>query len=292
MAMAPPADIQQADISPDEQLHGAGGGTNVAPAERVASGLAGAALTAYAITKRRDVAGAAMAIAGGMLLHRSLTGHCMVYGALHTGTNKAGTDSETAVIPHGQGIKITKSVTINKPAAELFAFWRNFENLPRFMAHLESVSIHDERRSHWVAKGPLGKSVAWDAEIINEMPDEMIAWRSVEPADVPNTGSVWFKTLPGDRGTEVKVTLEYSPPAGLLGAAIAKFFGEEPGVQVRDDLLHFKSLMETGEIATIEGQPQGGGKGRSVVDKAPGVGHAPERAEKITSFDEAAFRPA
>jgi uncharacterized membrane protein len=291
--MAPPADIQTADKAPDEPIHAGNGSaiTNVAPAERLASGLAGAALTAYAISKRRDLAGAAIALAGGVLLHRSITGHCMVYGALHTGTNKA-LDSETAVIPHGQGIKVTKVVTIAKSPEELYSFWRNFENLPKFMAHLESVEVIDARRSHWVAKAPFGKSVAWDAEIVNEVPNEMIAWRSVEPADVPNTGSVWFKALPAGRGTEVKVTLEYNPPAGLLGAAVAKFFGEEPGVQVRDDLLHFKSLLEAGEIPTVEGQPQGAGKGRTKVDKAPGVGHAPERAEKITSFDETAYRPA
>jgi len=291
MAMAPPADIQEADVQPDEPLHGASPYPNVAPAERVASGLAGAALATYAVAKRHDLGGAVLALAGGYLLYRGVSGQCVGYSLLHTGTNKVGLDSKTAVIPHGQGIKVTKAVTINKPAEELYSFWRNFENLPKFMAHLESVEILDERRSHWVAKGPLGKSVKWDAEIINEHPNEMIAWRSAEGADVPNAGSVWFKTLPAGRGTEVKVTLEYNPPAGLLGAAVARLFGEEPNVQVRDDLLHFKSLMEAGEIPTIEGQPQGK-KGRSPVDKFPGVGHAPEQADKVTSFDEKRFAPA
>jgi len=162
-----------------------------------------------------------------------------------------------AVIPHRQSIKVLKSVTINRPASELYAFWRNFENLPQFMRHLESVTVLDDKRSHWVAKGPMGKRVEWDAEIINEEMDRLIAWKSVENADVPNAGSVSFKTLPAGRGTQVQVNLEYKPPAGLLGAAIAKLWGEEPHQQVRDDLNRFKQLMETGVIATVEGQPQG-----------------------------------
>jgi uncharacterized membrane protein len=249
-------------LSNTQTISGANGQPNVHMVERVASGLAGAALTAFAVAKKRDIGGAAIAAAGGYLLYRGISGHCPGYAALHTGTAH-NTDSPSAVIPHGQGIKVLKSVTIDKPASELFTFWRNFENLPRFMRHLELVTVQDEKRSHWVAKAPLGRTVEWDAEIINEVPDELIAWRSLEGSDIPNAGSVRFKTLPNGRGTEIEVNLEYSPPAGLLGAAVAKIWGEEPNQQVSDDLRRFKQLMETGEISTVEGQPQGNNEGHT-----------------------------
>lgn len=248
--------------APQEPVSGAGGHPNVHPIERMASGLAGAALTSWAVAKRRDAGGAVAAIAGGYLLYRGISGHCLGYEALRTGTAHE-TDSESAVIPHGQGIKVEKSVTINRPVEELFAFWRNFENLPKFMAHVESVTVHDSTRSHWVAKAPFGKTVEWDAEIVNETRNEMIAWRSTENADIPNAGSVWFKAQPAGRGTVVKVNLEYNPPAGVLGAVVAKLWGEEPNQQVLDDLRHFKSLMEAGEIPTVEGQPQGNKQGHT-----------------------------
>lgn len=235
--------------------------TNVSPTERVITGIAGAALTTLALAKKRDVGGATLALAGGYLLYRAASGYCPGYAALRTGTGASSHTPDNPVIPHGQGIKVEKSFTIQKPASELFAYWRNFENLPRFMHHLESVTVQDSTHSHWVAKAPFGKTVAWDAEIINEVPDALIAWKSTENADVPNAGSVSFKAAPAGRGTILKVNLEYNPPAGLLGAAVAKLFGEEPHQQVADDLRRFKSLMEAGEIPTTEGQPQGNKEG-------------------------------
>lgn len=234
---------------------------NVGPEERILTGIAGAALTTYAIAKRRDLGGAVLALAGGYLLYRGVSGYCPGYDILRTGTAAPPpTDaaSPNAVIPHGQGVKVEKTVTINRSVDELYDYWRNFENLPRIMAHLESVTVQDATHSHWVAKAPLGKTVSWDAEIINEVPGEMIAWRSTENADVPNAGSVWFTPAPAGRGTEVKVNIEYNPPAGLVGMAVAKLFGEEPNQQVMDDLRHFKALMETGEIPTNSGQPTTG----------------------------------
>jgi uncharacterized membrane protein len=240
---------------PFQDMHHDDGNVNVAPAERILSALGGGALAVYGATRRTPVS-AALAVAGGYLLYRGVTGRCAMYTALRTGTAHH-TDSQNASIPHKQGIKVVKSVSVNRPADELYRFWRNFENLPRFMNHLESVTVQDATRSHWVAKGPLGKTIGWDSEVIGEQANEMIAWRSVEDADVPNAGSVWFKALPDGRGTEVKVTLEYNPPAGVLGAAIAKLWGEEPNQQVADDLRRFKQVMEAGEIATVEGQPSG-----------------------------------
>jgi uncharacterized membrane protein len=156
-----------------------------------------------------------------------------------------------------KGIKVVKTVTINRPANELYRFWRQFENLPIFMKHLESVTVLDNRLSHWVAKAPAGGKVEWDAEIINEKENELIAWQSREGADIPNAGSIRFKNAPIGRGTEVTVNLEYTPPAGRLGQIVAKLFGEEPENQVQDDLERFKAVAETGEIPRTDGQPSG-----------------------------------
>jgi uncharacterized membrane protein len=148
---------------------------------------------------------------------------------------------------------------INKAPEELYRFWRNFENLPRFMNHLESVTPLGGDRSHWVAKAPAGARVEWDAEVYNEKENELIAWRSLEDADVNNAGSVRFRRAPNGRGTEVKVVLNYEPPGGKIGAAIAKLFGEEPGQQIEEDLHRFKQLMEAGEVPTTAGQSSGRG---------------------------------
>jgi uncharacterized membrane protein len=155
-------------------------------------------------------------------------------------------------------IRTKKSVTVGRPVDEVYAFWRDFENFPRFMRHLESVSVVDDRRSHWVAKAPAGKTVEWDAEITEDRPNEMISWRSLEGADVYNAGTVRFQKAPGDRGTEVRVEFEYDPPFGKLGSKIATLFREEPGQQVRDDLRHFKQVLELGEIVVSDATKQRG----------------------------------
>jgi uncharacterized membrane protein len=147
-----------------------------------------------------------------------------------------------------EGIVRAQSISINRPPEEVYQFWRNFRNLPRFMRHLESVQVIDERRSRWVAKAPAGMTVEWDAEIIEDRPNELLAWRSLEGAEVDNSGSVHFLPAPGNRGTEVKVQIAYNPPGGILGVGIAKLFGEEPQQQVKGDLARFKQVMETGEI--------------------------------------------
>lgn len=154
-------------------------------------------------------------------------------------------------------IDVSKAATIGKPPSEIYAYWRRLENLPRFMDHLESVTEQGEGVSHWVAKAPAGTTVAWDAKITEERDGELIAWRSLDGAQIPNTGEVRFVEAPAGRGTEVHVQLSYDPPAGAVGAAFAKLFGEEPDQQVREDLRRFKRVMETGEIPTTEGQPSG-----------------------------------
>jgi uncharacterized membrane protein len=150
----------------------------------------------------------------------------------------------------GESARIShvKAITVNRPVEEVYRFWRDFRNLPRFMSHLESVEVIDERRSHWVAKAPAGATVEWDAEIIEDRPNELIAWRSLEGADVENSGSVRFKRAPGGRGTEIRIEMEYNPPGGIIGATVAKLFGREPGQQIKGDIYRLKQVLETGEV--------------------------------------------
>jgi uncharacterized membrane protein len=155
-------------------------------------------------------------------------------------------------------VRTKRSLTVNKSPEECYAFWHDFENLPQFMRHLESVSVTGERRSHWKAKAPAGATVEWDAETTEDRPNELIAWRSTEDADVFNAGIVHFEPAPGGRGTEVRIELQYKPPLGKLGSKVAMLFREEPGQQVMDDLRHFKQVMETGEILFSDATKQRG----------------------------------
>ena len=146
---------------------------------------------------------------------------------------------------------------MNEPAGELFAMWRQLDRLPRFVEHLKEVRMLGDGRSHWVAEAPLGMSVEWDAEIANERDGELIAWRSLPGSDVITAGSVHFTPAPGNRGTEVRVALKYDPPAGKLGAAVARLFGASPQAQIREDLRRLQQFLETGEVPTTAGQPRG-----------------------------------
>ena len=239
---------------------------NVGRVERWLSMVAGGALAAYAL-KRREVPGGAAAIAGAALLYRGATGHCDVYQALginhrdvtarEKGTGViADRGSDTRAQLGGlRGIHVEESATISRPLPELYRFWRNFENLPQFMEHLEAVAAREEGISHWVAKGPAGMQVEWDARIINEVENKVIGWQSLAGSTIATAGSVNFDEDP--HGTRVTVHLQYNPPGGKLGAAVAKMFGEEPNQTIREDLRRLKQLMEAGEIPTTEGQPSG-----------------------------------
>lgn len=245
------------------------GRVNVGPTERWLSLLAGGAIAAYAL-KRRTPAGGAAAIASAVLLYRGGTGHCDVYQAL--GVNRAGgrvlgpgtgiiadRGSDTRRRLGGRrGSHVDEAVTVNRPIAEVYRFWRNFENLPTFMRHLKSVSMREGGISRWVAKGPAGTKVEWDARLINDVENKVIGWQSLEGSNVSTAGSVNFDET--EHGTAVRVHLQYSPPAGKLGSTVAWLFGEEPTQQVREDLRRFKALLETGEIPTTEGQPSGRGR--------------------------------
>jgi len=154
------------------------------------------------------------------------------------------------------GDLIGRTVTVNAPRQALYAFWRDFRNLPLFMENIESVQVYDERRSHWVVKGPADSTVEWDAVIVEDVPGESIAWSTTDEAEVPNSGRIEFHDTTNGRGTQVTVNIVYDPPVGKLGKAVAKLFGREPTIQARQDLRRFKQLMETGEIPTSAMNPE------------------------------------
>jgi uncharacterized membrane protein len=219
---------------------------NVGRRERWISAVAAAVVTAYAL-RRRHGRGLILPIAGA-LLGRSVSGRCAVNQML--GRNSAIDERTTPItsVRRGHGVRVDERIVINRARSEVYRFWRNLENLPRFMDHLESVTVIDEGRSHWVAKGPVGARVEWEAVIHNEIPNEVIAWRSLEGSEVDNAGCVYFSpTETGD--TEVRVVLRYDPPAGKAGAAMAWLFGEEPSRQIAEDLRRLKQVVEAAEPA-------------------------------------------
>jgi len=230
---------------------------NVGRLERWLSMVAGGALAAYAI-KRRSIPASTAALAGAALLYRGATGHCDLYQALginradrHGTGMKADQGSDTRQQLGGSaGILVDESITINKPVALVYRFWRDFENLPKFMKHLDSVATREGGITHWVACGPAGMKVEWDARIINEIDNKLIGWQSLEGSMISTAGSVTFSET--EYGTDVCVRLQYNPPAGKLGAAVASLFGEEPNVQINEDLHRFKQLMETGAALKID----------------------------------------
>lgn len=188
--------------------------------------------------------------------HPLLTGTVVVAGAgLAFVAARALINNNGASI--ARDVHIEKSIAIDKPPAELYRFWRDFTNLPLFMRNLDSVTVLDPTRSHWVARGPAGTQVEWDAEIYNEIENELIAWRSTEEADVVNAGSVRFQKGPAGHGTFVRVTMNYNPPAGNLGASLAQLLGVEPAQLIKEDLRRLKQLAEAGEVPTIDGQTSG-----------------------------------
>jgi uncharacterized membrane protein len=160
----------------------------------------------------------------------------------------AGSDTEGARPRPGKGVTVREAITVASPPDEVYHFWRDFGNLPRFMEHLEAVQVIDDRHSRWRARAPAGTTVEWDAEIVEDRPYELISWRSVERAEVPNQGTVRFRPAPGGRGTEIHVVLQYDPPGGRFGALAARLFGEDPAQQVKSDLRRLKQVLETGEV--------------------------------------------
>lgn len=225
--------------------------TNVGTGERVASIIGGVALAGSGVYVglRKNWWGAALSIlGGGDLLYRGITGRSALYRSINY--SSAGDQQQ-------QGGGVERAVTINRPVEDLYRFWRDFTNLPRFMSHLESVTTSGGNKSHWVARAPLGQHVTWNAEITEDLPNQKISWKSLPKSQVFSAGTVTFTPAPGQRGTVVKAVFIYRPPAGAVGATVAKFFGDQPNQQVADDLAHFKQMLEAGEIASTAGQPTG-----------------------------------
>ncbi|HEX7316608.1 MAG TPA: SRPBCC family protein [Pyrinomonadaceae bacterium] len=236
---------------------------NVGQYERWASAIGGGALALYGVT-RGSLGGIALALVGAALVQRGVSGHCNLYEAMNF--NSAGGEglrnSENVSVPGDRGTKVEHSIRINRPALELYSFWRNFENLPNFMNHLESVKRFGGNRSHWVAKAPGGTTVEWDAEVYNEKEGEMIAWRTLEGSQVASAGSVHFEPA-GEGATNVRVNLKYDPPGGKLGALVARLFGENPQRQIEEDLARFKEIMEGNMTASnVNNQSAGAAGGR------------------------------
>jgi uncharacterized membrane protein len=226
---------------------------NISSTEQWTSLLVGSGLVLAGL-KRFSLGGLVVAGAGAALINRGITKHCSLYEKMGIDTSDGPARPEAYF---NRGIHVEQSYTINKDPMELYRYWRDFENLPKFMDHLQSVTKLDDKKSHWVVTAPAGHTVEWDAEIINDEPGRLIAWKSLENADVDNAGSVRFVPAPGNRGTEVKVVIDYIPPAGRVGAFVARLFGENPQQQIQEDLRHFKQIMEAGEVPTTEGQPRG-----------------------------------
>jgi uncharacterized membrane protein len=218
---------------------------NVGHNERNASMVGGAALALSGLTsiaRKRFLPGLVQMVAGGMFLYRGKTGHCDIYQA--AGIDTAG--------PAEKGVLVETFLTINRTPQQVYEFWRDLENLPRFMRHLDSVQVTGEGKSHWKARGPAGVSLEWDAEMVEDYPGQLILWQSVGDAPLPNEGTVEFRDAPGGRGTEVKVTIRYYPPGGSVGKAAAKLANAISAQQIEEDLKRLKQILETGETATAQ----------------------------------------
>jgi uncharacterized membrane protein len=227
---------------------------NISDWERAGSIVAATVLGVLAAS-RDEGRTPAMVAAGGLLL-RGVTGYCPMSAAVGRNSRDSRSMDSKEALGGPRGVHVKEGITVARPIDEVYRFWRNLSNLPRFMTHLEDVEELDRTRSRWTVRGPGGTSVTWDAHIINEVTNEVIGWRSVGNADVVSAGSVHFIAAPR-AGTEIVVHLQYDPPAGKLGAWVASLFGEEPSQQIREDLRRLKAHLETGEVATTDGQSSG-----------------------------------
>jgi len=232
---------------------GNGSGINVGDTERVASVIGGGLLALYGLSER-GLASLALPLLGGMLAYRGLSGHCSLYSSL--GFNTAENPGPATAIPAGHGYKVEQTITVDRPADDLYMMWRQLDRLPEFMQNVKQVQVLGRNHSRWVVNGPFGAPVEWEAEIINERPGELIAWKSVEGSTVSTAGSVHFTPSRSGRGTDVHVVMKYDPPGGKLGANLAWLMGASPECQLKADLERFKRMAESGH-ATASAQPAG-----------------------------------
>ncbi len=234
---------------------------NVGHAERLFSLLGGGLLILYGLGRKR-LSGIALALLGGDLLRRGLTGHCYLYQALDISTFEESPHT-VARLPHNMGIKVQRAMTIQRSPEELYRFWHNVENAPLYMQYIQRIQVTGDRTSHWIATTPTGTPLEWDSEITQDVPNKLIAWQAIGKALTGTGGQITFTPAPANKGTVVTVEMDFSQPGGALGASFAPLLGHLPEQLVRENLRRFKELMETGEIATIHGQPVGRGQIRS-----------------------------
>ncbi len=229
---------------------------NMSTVDRVLS-IVGGTLLAVSSVRRRS--GSPLGVlAAAEMVRRGISGHCYLYQLL--GVRTQPTDPWSSVsVPYETGVRASGAITLSTPRDRVFAFWRDLSNLPQVMQHLVAVEPVDSKTSHWVAEGPGGKRLEWDAEIINEIPGELLAWRSLPGSQVDSAGSVRFKDAPGGRGTELSVDFQYNPPAGFAGAYIAKLFNRDAEAEMERDLYRLRQYLDTGEVVTTKGQPRGRG---------------------------------
>ncbi len=220
--------------------------TNVGNNERRFSAAAGAALTMLAL-RQRSLASVPVGLAGAMLLYRGVTGRSKLYDALDMDTTEDAS----------RGIEVQRSVTVERSPEEVYQFWRQLENLPRFMEQVESVTALGNGRTHWKVKVPTGMPLEWEAEIVEDRPGEVIAWRTLPDSWVEHTGRVTFRPAPGNRGTEVHVNMSYLPPGGVVGELFGRLTNVITTQQVKEDIRRLKHVLEAGEVPTVEGQPSG-----------------------------------
>lgn len=214
-------------------------GQNVGQYERIASGAAGAALMILGL-KRMSIGGVIAALGGAALLHRGVTGQCRVYRRFGIDTTREGLS---------RSVEVDRSITIGRPSEEVYRFWRDFANLPRFMKHLSAVTEIEPGRTHWVAR-EAGVDLDWYAQIVEDVPGERIVWRSEPGGRIETEGEITFRPAPGERGTEVRVRMRCAAPGGILAMALAPLLRRFSRVQVGQDLHRMKQIIETGEVAT------------------------------------------
>jgi uncharacterized membrane protein len=263
---------------------------NMGAVERAASLTAGGLLLRRGL-RNKGWTGTASALLGIACLRRAITGFSYTYQALGINSICAGcapnAAGPNASVAHGTGVRIDESITINRPREEVFRFWRDPANIAQVMHHVESVRtvVHGgEERSHWVAKGPGGATLEWEARIVNEKENELLAWRSLEGSEIANAGSVHFEDAAGGRGTELRVELLYTPPGGALGSLAAKLFGGDPASEIRSDLKRLKAHLEAGVFPETEGQPAG-----PPAAQVKGESHGSRPADQVTRASEESF---
>lgn len=225
---------------------------NVGARERDVSLWSGAGLLAFGLLGPRSSRPLAM-LSGIALMYRGFTGHCHLYGMLGVDSTR----HDAKGVPAQHGFKHEQSIAILRSPEELYRYWRDVSNLPKVMQHLERVTKVSETRSEWVANGPFDVELKWEAEVFQDRPNEMIAWRSLPGGDVDTAGSIHFEALPDGRGTALKLSLKYSPPGGKVTAGLAWLLGQGAEQRIDEDLRRFKSVMEAGEAPTTNGQPTG-----------------------------------